>query len=189
MKQHFETVYLRLKNIALDKNILCSEFWKKIIALRNDFNEKEAWRLTVGNIQWLVNSKVIATDDLVKWFGIDTLIENNIYIDGDVLVKDAFAVGLQNARIKAVGHSRIILFDNAHADCFDTTFLSAHQRSTATLLDCSGELFDNASCDAKGYAKVEAWQESRVNADNYCYVIKHDNAQVNSSAQVYVLNQ
>lgn len=189
MKKAFLTVYNQLKALSVDENILCSEFWLKVIRLKENFNEKEAWNLLKENIQWLMINKVINTNQLKDWFDSSELANNGIYIEGHIVCKDEFIIGLGSAAINASGHSRIILFDKAVADCYDTTFVSGYNLSSFTLNDCIGEAFDNAKVTAQGYAKAELWGESNCIAENYSYIIKHEKAKVYKTENVYVLAQ
>lgn len=189
MKKAFDIIYLKLKELSIDENILCKEFWFKIVRLRENFNEKAAWELFKSNIQWLIKSKVITHADIIQMFEDSELAEYGIYFEGLVVCKDDIVVGFGDCKISASGHSRVILFDQAEADCYDSTFATGYDKSKITLNDCVGEAFGKCQVIAKGYSKVELWEESFCIGKNYSYIIAHDISTVSKDIKVIVLRQ
>lgn len=181
MEAKFNIVFKRLKEVRLDENILCSEFWRKIIILSENFNETDCWQLVKENIEWLINTKTITTDELTTWFSKNQLFEQNIFIEGISYIKDGFAVGIKTANIEATGHSRIMLFDNARCKAFDSTFVSGYHNSKIELKNCVADAFNNCEVIAKDFSKVEAWDNVIVKAKTFSCVMAHDNAQVENS--------
>ncbi|SFS30809.1 hypothetical protein [Lutibacter maritimus] len=176
MKKAFNTIYKRLLKLKLDENILCSTFWRKIIDLHNNYDENACWKLLTNNFEWLINSGVASTSDIKKWFNETELNSHNIYITGTIHITDKKAIGLGDAKITADGHSKVILFDYAHCEAFDSSFVKGFQNSTFRVKECIGEAFDKCKCIADYQSKVEAWGNATVEAKDYAFVIKHENA-------------
>ena len=181
MKSKFEIVFKRLKNAKLDENILCSEFWRKVMELNKRFNQSDCWALMIDNIEWLINTGTMTTGELKSWFSKEELNRHNIYTTGKVQITDGFAIGLGNVKIEASGHSRIVLFDTAFAEGFDTAFIIGFHSSSFTLNNCVGEAFNHCKVLAKDFSKVEAWDHSFVKAESYSYVLQHEKARVEGS--------
>ena len=99
MEDKFNIVFERLKEAKLDENILCSDFWRKIIKLRKNFNETDCWDLMIENIEWIINTGTMTTDDIISWFTKAELEAHGIYFEGKVDVVDSKAIGLKNAHI------------------------------------------------------------------------------------------
>ena len=189
MKKAFDIVFGRLKEKSVDKNVLCSPFWRKVLRLKESFSENEAWELLLDNIEWMINMEVISTAELHDWFTDEELVTHGIYSSGDVLVNNDRCIGIGSAHIKATGHSRVILFDTSTCDAYDTTFVSGYNHSLMTVNDCLGTAFHNCKVQVNGYGKVEAWQNSTVIAKNFSYVILHDDTQCEHTKNVIVLRQ
>lgn len=181
IKNRFDTVFKRLKETNFDENTLCAEFWRKILKLNENFNEKDCWELFTDNIQWMIIKGVVGTNEIVDWFDESDLNSHGIYSKGEHEIVNDFAIGLGNVKLKAAGHSRVILFDSAFCKGFDTTFISGYHSSYFEITDCSGEAFHSCKVKAKGYSKIEAWGCSQVIAENYSYVIQHERASVANS--------
>jgi len=162
MEDRFNIVFERLKEAKLDGNILCSDFWRRIISLRNNFNEADCWGLMIGNIEWIVNTGTMTTDDIVSWFTKDELEAHGIYFEGRVNVVDGKAIGLKNVHIFAAGHSRVVLFDNASCEAYDTTFVTGFNDSGFVVTDCIGTAMGNCTSEAKGLSIVENWTTNTV---------------------------
>lgn len=187
METKFNIVFKRLKEAKLDENILCSEFWRKIIALSKKFNEKDCWDLTVENIEWLINTNTITTDDLISWFTEEELVAHNIFVSGHHEIKDDFAIGIKTAVIEAVGHSKIILFDHATCEAYDTSFVKVFNNSIVHLNNCVADAFHNSRVIAKDFSKVEAWDDVKVIASGYSCILAHDNVQVQNSENTHTV--
>lgn len=187
MESKFKVVLKRLKDAKLDENILCSEFWRRIIALSKNFNEKDCWSIMVDNIEWLLNTGTITSDDLVSWFTEKQLNEHGIYSTGTHKIVDRIAIGIKDAKFEASGHSRIALFDNAFCEAFDTTFVTGFQNSSFEIKNCTGESFGNCKVVARDFSKVEAWDNSTVKAETYSFVLAHGNAQVQNSENSHTI--
>ena len=187
MKSKFEIVFKRLKEAKLDENILCSEFWRKAIRLHETFNQSDCWALMIDNIEWLINTGAMTTGEFKSWFSKEELNKHDIYITGKVEITDGFAIGLDKVKIEALGHSRIVLFDNAFAEGFDTTFITGFHSSSFTLNNCIGEAFNHCEVVAKDFSKVEMWDDSFVKAESYSYVLQHEKARVENSKNSHVV--
>ena len=181
MEEKFNIVFNRLKALKLNEKILCSEFWRKIIALSKNFNEEDCWEILISNIEWVINTGVMTTDDLSSWFTKTQLKEHNIFFSGDHNINHGFAIGIKTANIEATGHSRIVLFDNANCKAFDSTFVTGFHNSKIEIKNCVADAFNNCEVIAKDFSKVEAWDNSKVKAETYSCVLAHDNAQVENS--------
>lgn len=113
---------------------------------------------------------------------------HNIFIAGNHIIKNEFAIGIGDAIIEASGHSRIVLFDNAHCEAYDTTFVTGFNNSTMALKNCTGEAFNDCKVIAKDFSKVEAWDNAFVKAENYTCVMAHDNAKVENTYHNLTVN-
>lgn len=174
MKQKFEIVFEKLKEFRLNENILCKEFWKKLVLLKENFNEEDCWALIVENGEWLFNSGALDIQIFKSWFSEEDLNEHNIFTKGEHRIVDAWAIGMGTARIEAAGHSKIILFENAHCNAFDTTFVKGFGDSSFHVQECIGEAFNDCRAVAGYQSKVEGWDNSFIQAEDYSFVIKHD---------------
>lgn len=181
MRNYLDIIIERLKKTELESNTVCTEYWRKIADLKENFNEKDFWYLLTNNIEWLINTKTITTNELIRWFTPEELNANNIFIAGEHKIKNGFAIGIAEAKIEASGHSRIILFDNAHCEAFDTTFVTGFNDSSMDLKNCVGEAFNNCKVIAKDFAKVEAWDNAIVKAESYSCIMAHDKVQVENT--------
>lgn len=187
MKEAFETVYLKLKQMSLDKNILCREFWLKIIALNENFDEAACWELVIENIEWLINTKTVSSYQLCQWFTKEELSSHGIYTEGKHRISNAKAIGIADAQIEAMGHSRVILFDRAMCRAFDNTFVTGFNDSAIELKNCCADAFHKCRVTATDFSKVEAWDNATVKAETYSCVMAHDNAQVHNSENSHVI--
>ena len=189
MEKHFISVYKRLKKRKFDKNILCREYWFKIERMKANFDESKCWDFFFDNIEWLINSGVITTDDIVTWFTEEELDAHNIFSSGTHDIKDKKAIAIKNAEIKATGHSRIIAFDRAKIIGFDSTFVTGFNFSEITVTDCMAYGAHECKIFAKGYSKVEAFDQVSVKASGYSYVILADQAKESSGNNVYMVKK
>lgn len=189
MKRVFETVFDRLREKSLDTNVLCAPFWRKVLKLKEEFDEGEAWELLLDNIEWMINMEVISTTELLNWFLSEELESHGIYFKGDVLVNNDRCIGIGKAHIKATGHSRVVLFDKASCDAYDTTFVSGYNHSFMRINDCVGNAFHSCKAQVRGYGKLESWSNSDVIAKNFSYVVLHDQAECNGTSHVHILKQ
>lgn len=135
--------------IAKDFGKLCPEFWIKIQRLKNNYNEQACWLLLTENIEWILNCKehykldfdIITTVEIMSWFFSFELEAHNIHCTGETIINNDFAIGLGSAKIKATGHSKMILIDNSSAECYDTSFVSGYNQSSFVVYDCIGNAF------------------------------------------------
>ena len=189
MEKKFNIVFQTLKELRLDENILCQEFWRKILKLKENFNEGDCWDLIVENGEWLFNSGALKIETFKSWFPEDILNEHNIFTRGKFAIKDGKAIGMGNAKITSTGHSKILLWEKAHCDGFDSSFIKAFGHSTFTLKECVGEAFQNSRGVAGFQSKVEAWDNSRIEAQDYSFVVLHDNSEATLSGKAYSIRQ
>lgn len=189
MEKKFKIVFETLKDIRLDENVLCQKFWKKLVLLKENFNESDCWDLIMENGEWLFNSGALDIQLFKSWFPEDILNEHNIFTKGYHEIIDKHAIGFGDAKIHASNHSKVILFENSHCDAFDSTFVKGFQQSSFSVLECVGEAFQNCKVTAKYQSKVEAWDDTIINAEDYSFVIKHDNCRVTLSKRAYSVSQ
>lgn len=182
MKDKFEIVFKRLKDAKLDENILCSDFWRKIIKLHENFNEAECWELTTQNIAWLfkaksffgISSEILKPSELKEWFTEAELNAHNIYTKGNHYLTNVQVIGMGNVRLEVYGHSEVILFETAHANCGDTTFVKGYDNTTFTATDCIGNAFENCKAKAVGVSIVENWSNNAVEKVGDCLVVDRE---------------
>lgn len=186
MKKIFKIVFERIEKRRKESDI-CADFWGKLLRLKENFNEADAWALLIGNIQWVINKKVITTQELMKWFREDKLNAYGIFSKGRHEVKDGVAIAIGNCSIEASGHSKVIVFDSASVEAFDTSFVLCHNTSHATVTDCIATGFDESKIKVKGFGLCEAWDNCNVIAEHKSVVRKHDNAVVSSTVGVTVI--
>lgn len=167
---------------------ICGPFWRKISTLRDHWDEPAAWELLIDNVEWLVGKGFVTTGELIKALGPE-MAYHGIYCRGDALVNNGVAIAMGDARVVATGHSRVVLFDRAVCEAYDTTFVSLYHRSTAEVDDCVGQGFHSSRATVKGYGKFEAWDDCHVKAENYSYIILHDRAMSEQTGRVHVLRQ
>lgn len=191
MEKQFNIVFKTLKDIRLDENVLCQKFWKKLVLLKENFNESDCWDLIIENGEWLFNSGALDIKLFKSWFPEDILNEHNIFTKGDFFhsINDGIAIGMGDAKIMATGHSKIILFESSHCEAHDSTFVKGFQNSSFTVQECIGEAFQNCKATAKYQSKVEAWDDTIIDAEDYSFVIKHDNCRVTLSKRAYSVSQ
>ncbi|WP_142783348.1 hypothetical protein [Changchengzhania lutea] len=187
METKFNIFFERLKEANFSENTLCKGFWLKLKKLHLNFNESDCWELLIDNIEWTINTGSITTDELIEWFSEEKLSENNIFYKGSVNINNGFAIGLKDVEIEAVGHSRIILFDNAKCKAFDSSFVTGFNDTEIELKNCAADVFHNCRVTAKDFSKVEAWDNSNVKAETYSCVMAHDKVQVENSQNSHTI--
>ncbi len=177
MKDKFEIVYNRMLEAELDKvisnftndrkGLLCKEYWCKMKRLHEDFNSKDCWDLIVNNIQWILGVeslygiKIMSTKEIREWFSEEELNQHGIYTKGTHEFVDKYVIGMGEAHIMVSGHSRLILYDNAKGEVYDTSFVSGYMNSHFKIKEACGEAFGNTTIEARGYSKVELWDKSK----------------------------
>ncbi len=188
MKNKFNIVFKRLKKAGLGENVLCAKLWQKLIKLHQNFDEELCWAIFMENIAWLINNNIITPGNIKTWFSIAELNKHHIYTSGSYTIKDSLAIGFGDVKFKALGHSRVLLFENAFCTAFDTTFVTGFQDSFFIVTDCLGQSFHHSKVIAKGLAKVEARDESYAKAESYSYIISYDNSTVEKSGKSYSIH-
>ncbi|WP_417444647.1 hypothetical protein [Joostella sp.] len=186
MKKVFEIVFERINKIRLESEI-CVDFWSKLLRLKGNYNESECWDLLFDNIEWLVNKNIIKTLELIEWFSEKELSDHNIYFKGSHVIKNNKAIGIGNCYIEASGHSKVILFDSARCEGFDTSFVTCFNNSKATVKDCIVNGFHNAKIVVKGFGLCEAWDDCIVVAENKSVVRKNENVSVSAGVGCTVI--
>lgn len=186
MKKAFEIVFDRINKLRLESDI-CTDFWGKLLRLKDDFNEDDCWFLLFDNIQWLINKNIIKSSDLLQWFSEEELIDKNIFFKGNHEVKNNQVIGFGNAHIESSGHSKVTLFDSSHCLAFDTSFVTCFNTSTAVVSDCIVNGFHNSKITVKGFGLCESFDDCQVIAENRSVVFKHDNSKVASTIGVTIL--
>lgn len=170
MKNKFDIVFNRLKEVKLNENVLCKVFWLKILKLHQNFNEVECWQLMTENISWLFKAKqhfgididIMTSNEIREWFTEEELNAHNIYSKGKHHVSNAQVIGLGDVKLEVDGHSEVFLFDNSFGDCGDTTFVKGYDNSTFVVSDCIGNAFENCNSEAKGLSIIENWTNNKV---------------------------
>lgn len=175
MQQVLNEILKRLKAVNFDEDILCKEYWLKLLRLSENFNEQHAWTMLIDNIEWLVNTGTIKTKELQEWFTLQELEAHGIY-SGKATVNNGVAIGIGNATIEAFRHSRVVLFDFATCTAFDTSFVKGFDNSQMELNNCVGDAFNKCKVTAKDHSKVEAWDSADVTLETYSYLLAHDRA-------------
>lgn len=178
MKKAFSIIYDRLL-IVKEAGKLCKDFWKPIQELKDSFDEDLFWSLLTQNIEWLLNASgqynlgfdILTAKELKEWFSQGELKSYNIYITGEVKVFNSFAIGLGDASIEATGHSRVLLFENASADCFDTSFVSGYDQSSFIVNDCIGNAYHECKSQAKGLSIIESWSSVTPIGNNQSVIV------------------
>ncbi len=170
MEKKFKTVTDRIfsnKDIFDEK--LCRANKIKIEWLRSHFDAEKVWNYLTENIAWVVNLGVLKTNELVEWFSEEDLNKHGIFSKGTHEVQNGRFIGIGKARLIATLHTEVILFDEATAECYDTSFLTCYGNSKGEVTDCMAtgmqnseiiangsrvELFENAKCTNKGNSLV-----------------------------------
>lgn len=179
MRDKFQIVFNRLKEVKLDENILCRPFWKKILQLQENFNEQECWDLLTENIAWLLKAKdffgidteILTTLELIEWFTEKELNAQGIYSKGDHHLSNTQVIGIGDVYLDIDGHSEVTLFDKAHANCGDTTFVKGYDNTSFVVNDCIGNAFENCEAEAVGISIVENWSKNEVKKGKNCNVV------------------
>lgn len=185
MKEKLNEVIDRLKAANLDQDVLCKPYWLKLLKLQNDFNHQAAWNLLTQNIEWMINTGTITTTELREWFSDEELSAHNIYT-GQAKVNNGFGIGIGNAKIEATGHSRVVLFDFALCEAFDTSFVTGFDNTQMELTNCVGNAFGKCKVLAKDHSKVEAWDSADVALETYSYLYAHDKVTHTKGTNCYV---
>ncbi len=176
IQEKFNTVIERLKSMNLSEELLCSEYWRKILKLQKNFNEKICWKLLFDHIEWVINTGTVSSQELQEWFGKEELSKHHIYTEGKHELKNVEAIGLGTAQLEVSGHSRIVLFDNAFCNASDTTFVTGFNNSSFVLNECVGTAFHNVKSTAHRHSKIEGFDNAEIKGYNYAFVILNDNA-------------
>ncbi|MBS9774579.1 MAG: hypothetical protein KGV59_05415 [Tenacibaculum sp.] len=179
MKEKFDIVFNRLKEVKIDENILCKEFWLKVYRLHKNFNEEECWKLMFDNIQWLLKAKsvfdipvdIMTSKELQEWFTEEELNKHNIYSKGKHELSNVQCVGLANVELEVSGHSEVILFDNAKAEVYDTSFVKGYDNCYFEVNDCIGNAFENCSARAFGTSIIENFGNGNIEKSNMSLVV------------------
>mgnify|MGYP003646037789 CR=1 FL=1 len=159
MKQLFNYIYSRIKEINFEENELCRQYWLKIERLNANFSDQAAIVLLFDNIEWLINSKVVNGLAIKKLGDLNLMAENGIYFEGDIVVKDSQAILFGTAKAKASGHSRIRAFDNSQVEADDSTFVSAYHNSKVNAKNCKIQAFNQVQVESRGFCLIEDYTE------------------------------
>lgn len=177
MEKAFQEIVLRLKEMKLDENILCSPYWKKILRVVEMFEssapgaEDTAWDLFTDSFQWVMANGLVTGDELQAWFDDELLMSKGVYISKtglDLIDKRALLIDCQ-AEIK--GHSLVSCFgEKSFIDSFDTSFVTISGGSI-TVKDGIVFAFGRTHVFASGYSKVEAFDNCNCHASEFSYLI------------------
>ncbi len=176
IKEKFNIVIERLKSMNLSEEILCSAYWRKILKLQKNFNEKICWKLLFDHIEWCINTETISSQELQEWFTKEELAKHCIYTEGKHELKNVEVIGLGTAQLEVSGHSRVVLFDKAFCSASDTTFVTGFNDSSFVLNECMGTAFHNVKVTANRHSKVEGYDKAEIEGFNYALVILNDEA-------------
>lgn len=159
MKQLFNYIYSRIKELNFEENELCRQYWLKIERLNANFSDEAAIELLFDNIEWLINSNVINGWDLIGEGREDLLIQNGIYFQGEVKIHNSQAILFNCTKATATGHSRIRAFDHSELEADDSTFVSAYHNSKVNAKNCKIQAFHQAQVTSRGFCLIEDYTE------------------------------
>ncbi len=176
IQEKFNTVIERLKAMNLSEDVLCSEYWRKMLKLQKNFNEEACWKFLFDHVEWVINTGTVSSKELQEWFTKEELAKHHIYTEGKHELKNVEVIGLGTAKLEVSGHSRVVLFDNAFCNASDTTFVTGFNDSSFVLNECVGTAFHNVKVVAHRHSKIEGFDNAKIDAHNYAYVILNDDA-------------
>ncbi len=170
MEQKFKIVTDRIfANKALSNDKLCRANRIKIERIRAHFDNDKVWSFFIENFAWVVNLGVLKTSELIEWFTEEELNNHGIFSTGSHEVQNGSFIGIGNAHLISSMYSVVMLFDNASAECYDTSFLTCYNKSKGNVTDCMAigmhdskivangsrvELFDNSKCINEGESLI-----------------------------------
>lgn len=157
---------------------LCGRYDQKIDALKASFNEEEAMRLLVRVFPWLIKGDMFSKDELMSLFSPEYLTHHKIFSEGAHELFDDVAIALEGARLKAMGHSRVCLFDRSSARVYDSSLVMAFDTSEACVYDAMGRFFDRSRGLGYGDSKLEGFDQSRLSGHNFSTLVKNDQSEL-----------
>ena len=159
MKQLFEYIYNRIKEINFDENELCRQYWLKIERLKANFSDQEAIELLFDNIEWLINSEVVTGAKIKELGDLDQMNYDGIYFEGKVKVHNRQAILFADTKATVTGHSKIRAFDHSQVEADDSTFVSAFHNSKVDGKNCKIQAFHQAQVTSRGFCLIEDYTE------------------------------
>lgn len=187
MKDKFDLIFKKLNELRLDENILCKEFWFKVVRLNQNFDQAECWNLFINNIEWLINSNVITTTQIIEWFTYEELELHGVFVSGIHKVKDTKVIALGSAEIEASGHSKVTLFDSASCEAYDTSFVTCFHNSSAIGKGCILNGFHNSRLKIKGFGIAEGWDHCSIIGEGQSVVRLHEESTVTFTPNVTII--
>ncbi|WP_167596629.1 hypothetical protein [Leeuwenhoekiella sp. ZYFB001] len=159
MKQLFNHIYSRIKEINFEENELCKQYWLKIERLNANFSDQDAMELLFDNIEWLINTEVV-TGLALKKLGNGLLMkEAGIYFGGEVKIHNRQAILFGDTKAIVTGHSRIRAFDNSEVEADDSTFVSVYHNSKVDAKNCKIQAFNKAQVKSRGFCLIEDYTD------------------------------
>lgn len=155
MKQLFNHIYSRIKEINFEENELCKQYWLKIERLNANFSDQAAIELLFDNIEWLINTEVVNSLAIKKLGNILLMKEAEIHFKGEVNIHNGQAILFGDTKAIVTGHSRIRAFDNSTVEVDDSTFISAYHNSKVDAKNCKVQAFHQAQITSRGFCLIE----------------------------------
>lgn len=162
MRNLFEHIYNRIKDLNFDQNELCRQYWLKLERLKADFSDQGALDMLTENIEWLINSNVIDSDTILSLGDEGMMNISRIFFSGDITSKDDQIILFKNAKAVVSGHSRVRCFDNSTCEAYDSSFVTAFHTSKVTCKNSKVVVFNNAKVDSKGLCLIEDYSEGKA---------------------------
>ena len=159
MKQLFNHIYARIKEINFDENELCRQYWLKIERLKADFSDPAAIELLFDNIEWLINTEVVTGLALKKLGNALLMKEAGIHFEGEVKIHNGQAILFGDTKAIVTGHSRIRAFDQSQVEADDSTFVSAYHNSKVDAKNCKIQAFDQVKVKSRGFCLIEDYTD------------------------------
>lgn len=186
MREALDTVIARLETLA-ERDEICRPYWAKVNELRDRYlsGEENATQAIFDflkeNASWVLGKKQISWREMIKWWGVERLAAQNIFVEcHEVKIDNGFAI-LYNSSGIFTGHSRILMFGESSGRAYDQCFVSCYDDSKLTAKDCLVYAFGRSRINISGYGKVESWDNTEVDATGYTMVISAENSLVRSS--------
>lgn len=159
MKQLFNHIYSRIKEINFEENELCKLYWLKIERLNANFSDTAAIELLFDNVEWLINTEVVTSLAIKKLGNTLLMKEAGIYFEGEVKVHNRQAILFGDAKAIVTGHSRIRAFDNSTVEADDSTFVSAYHNAKVDAKNCKIQAFNKAQVKSRGFCLIEDYTD------------------------------
>lgn len=162
MRNLFDHIYSRIKEINFNENDLCKEYWLKLERLKANFTDEGALYMLKENIEWLINPKVIDSDIILSLGNESKMNAADIYFSGTVVEKDIQLILFKEAKAVVSGHSRVRCFDHSNCEAYDSSFVSAFHYSQVVSKNSKVVVFGNSTVVSKGLCLIENYSEGKA---------------------------